>query len=74
MCNAGAALSAEGRQRKERSKMERFAIVANGLVGLALMITGVIYDVLGMTICGAVAIVIAVSFYFIGGEAEEQES
>jgi hypothetical protein len=54
--------------------MERFAIVANGLVGLALMITGVIYDVLGMTICGAVAIVIAVSFYFIGGEAEEQES
>jgi hypothetical protein len=38
--------------------MERFAIVANGLVGLALMITGAIYGVLGMTVCGVVVVVL----------------
>ena len=55
--------------------MEKVALVSNGLVGLALMITGAIYGVLGMAACGAVVMLfvgIAGLFYFRRG-AEEQE-
>jgi uncharacterized membrane protein len=55
--------------------MERFVLLSNSLVGIALMVTGGIYGVLGMAICGAVVMVLVgiVGLFCLRGKIEEEE-